>query len=213
MARLADFLDRLLTGGAAVLRGPPVPGPRDHALAAARLRAAHADCRLDLAGPPIDFDAPAALAAAEFVWRACWFLVQRGQEEREVERLLALPPAPRTAAEHLSADLTLRFLPAVHRRARQADAADVLTGRLTVFLQQAPLSGVLADLEEGPEAPVELDGHPGLLLLYAERLADRVRPGWVPETDPARAYVELVFAERGLAVPPLPARTCLEGAS
>jgi hypothetical protein len=45
-----------------------------------------------------------------------------------------------------------------------------------------------------------LGGHPGLLLLYAERLAEHLRPEWVPD-GPARPYVELVFTQRGLPVP------------
>jgi hypothetical protein len=213
MASLAAFLDRLLAEGSAVLRDPPQLHAQDCRAAVARLEAAHADVRLDVAGPPLPFDAPAALAAAQFVWQACWFLLQRREPREEVERVLQLPGAPRTAAEHLSADLTLRLLPQVHRRARGADAADVLTRRLTQALRQAPLSGVLADLDEGPCDPVELDGHPGLLLLYAERLAEKVRPAWVPESGPARPYVELVFAERGLPLPPPAAAPCLEGDS
>jgi hypothetical protein len=200
MASLADFLDRLLTDGSAVLRARPVLHKQDQRDAVARLEATHADARLDLAGPPLPFDAPAALAAAVFVWQACWFLLVRNEPEEEVEKALELPPPPRLAAQHLSSDLTLRYLSQVHRRARGTDAADVLTTRLTQALRQAPLSGVLADIDEGPLGDVELGGHPGLLLLYAERLAEHPRPTWVV-AGPARPYVELVFAERGLVVP------------
>ena len=61
----------------------------------------------------------------------------------------------------------------------------------------------LADLEDGPQMPVELGGHPGLLLLYAERLAEHPRPAWVPR-GPALPYVEMGLAERGLRLPALP---------
>jgi hypothetical protein len=202
MAPLAEFLDRLLTDGSAVVRDRPAPvQPPDQRAAAERLAAAYADFRLDVAGPSLPFDAPAALAAAEALWRACWFLLQRGEPPAEVEEALALPEPPVTAAQHLSSDLVLRFLPLVHRRARAIDADDVLSTWLTRLLRQAPLSGVLSDVEEGPAAPVELGGHAGLLLLYAERLADNPRPAWVPEGGPARAHVELIFAERGLPLP------------
>jgi hypothetical protein len=201
MAPLAEFLDRLLTDGSAVLRSRPVVRRQDQRAAAARLEAAYAGYRLDVAGPALPFDGPAALAAAEGLWLACWFLLQRGEPPEEVEKALALPAPPATAAEHLSADLVLRFLPSVHRRARAIDPADVLSGWLTRVLRRAPLSGVLSDVEEGPAAPVELGGHPGLLLLYAERLADSVRPAWVPGAGPVRPYVELVFGERGLPLP------------
>jgi hypothetical protein len=202
MTSLADFLDRLLAEGSAVLRSRPAVTKEDRRKSVERLAAAHADHRLDVAGPALAFDVPAALAAAEAMWLACWFLLQRHEPAEEVEKALVLPPAPVTAAEHLSADLVLRFLPPVLRRARGLDVGDSLTVWLTRLLQQTPLSGVLSDLEEGPSAPVELGGHPGLLLLYAERLADNVRPAWVPAEGPARPYIEMVFAERGLVLPP-----------
>jgi hypothetical protein len=211
MASLAEFLDRLLSDGSAILRSPPVLSKQDARDAIGRLESAFADVRLDIAGPALPFDAPAAVAAAEFVWRACWFLVQRGQPEAEAARVLIPPAPPATAAQHLSADMTLRFLPPVLRRARSLDPADVLTKALVQTLRQAPLSGVLADVEEGPLGPVELDGHAGLLLLYAERLAEQPRAAWTPTTGPGRQYVELVFAERGLTVPAVPEATCLEG--
>jgi hypothetical protein len=47
---------------------------------------------------------------------------------------------------------------------------------------------------------VDLGGHPGLLLLYAERLALRPRPAWALH-GPAREYVELVFSEKGMPTP------------
>jgi hypothetical protein len=86
----------------------------------------------------------------------------------------------------------------------------VLTRCLAELLRRWPLTGVLADLEDGPLAPVELGGHPGLLLLYAERLAESPRPAWVPR-GPALPFVEMVFAERGLRVPAPPPPTAGEG--
>jgi hypothetical protein len=72
----------------------------------------------------------------------------------------------------------------------------VLTTRLAHLLREWPLSGVLADLDEGPLTPSEFAGHPGLLLLYAERLAGSENPAWLPDKA-ARAYVELVWQELG----------------
>src|SRR5262249_49689375 len=133
-----------------------------------------------------------------WTWQACWFLVRRGAAPDEVERCLSLPPQPSSAAEHLSADLTFRFLAQVHGRARAICADDVLTRRLEELLRRWPLSGVLADLGGAPLVPVEFDP-PGLCLLYAERLAERSRPGWMLD-GAGREHVELVFAERGLTV-------------
>src|SRR5205085_1821946 len=84
-----------------------------------------------------------------------------------------------------------RFVPGVYHRARALDPADALAAGLARLLRLWPLSGVLADLEEGPLTPPTLGGHPGLLLLYAERLADHFRPAWLPE-GPAGDYFDLV---------------------
>jgi hypothetical protein len=210
MPSLVEFLDRLLTDGSAVLRTAPIQTHQDARAAVARLESAFADARLEIAGPLLPFDPSAALAAAEFLWRACWFLVQRGQPEAEVAQILVPPAPPTSAAQHLSADMTLRFLPSVLSRARSLDPEDVLTKALVQTLREAPLSGALADLEEAPLASLELAGHSGLLLLFAERLAEHPRAPWIPPAGPARQYVELVFAERGLTLPPVPAAICLE---
>ena len=73
---------------------------------------------------------------------------------------------------------------------------------------------ILAPAAHGQTAPVyaaappTFGGHPGLQLLYAERLAGVGRPGWVPPSGPAREWVERVHSERGrplpAAIPTLP---------
>lgn len=204
MAAFVDFLDRLLKEGTVVLRAQPVVEEKERRPAERFLAAAFEEHRLDVAGPPIAFDAASALAAAEWLWLACWFLLHRGDAPDEMEKNLPPLAPPESAAQHLSTDLPLRFAAQVHRRAKRLDPADILTKRLEEVLRSHPLSGVLADIEEGPLTPLRLGEHAGLYLLYAERLAENVRPAWVPE-GPALAYVEMVFAECGLSVPtPLP---------
>jgi hypothetical protein len=200
MAAFTDLVRRLLDEGGICLREPPRldPGERDAVLAL--LASAFEDHRLDAAGPAIPFAPECALRAVEFLAWSCWFLLHRGEPPEAVERSLPILPPPRAAAEHLSADLLFRFLPQVHRRARAVNPQDPLALRLEETLRRWPLSGVLADIDAPPLGDVELAGHPGLLLLYAERLAGRPRPAWAAE-GAVREYVELVFAERGLAVP------------
>jgi hypothetical protein len=206
MAEFVPFLKRLFEDGTVSLRERPGVDPAERLKAHDLLARAFADHALDVAGPPLAFDAPIALAAAERLWWVCWFLVQHSEPPAEVETRLVPLPRPVTAAQHLSGDLVLRFLPPVYRRARARAPDDVLTHWLMRTLREWPLTGVLADLEEPPLVEVELDQHPGLLLLYAERLAEHLRPAWLPQ-ERALQYVELVFAERGLRVPaalPLP---------
>jgi len=200
MPGFAEFVQRLLTEGSVVLRQRPLVTPADHSRASDILEKAYSAYRLDVAGPPPAFAAPTALAAAEFVWLACWFLLVRDEEPAEVEKGLRPLTPPTTPGQHLSADLVLRFLPQVYRRARGLAADDVLTQSLERVLRQWPLSGVLADVSEEPTTSLELGGHSGLLLLYAERLAGNVKPAWVPAEGPAREWVERVFAERDLQV-------------
>jgi hypothetical protein len=193
---LADFLLPLLREGRAVVRAhSPEPAGRP-ADALGMLQEAHADYCLTLAGPPLDFQADTALAAAELVRHACWFLADRGQTEEELDRALVMPHSPRSAAEHLSADLLLRFLPQLHRRARALDPADRLTGLLAARLREWPLAGVLAAVEDEPLTPPKFDGHAGLLLLYAERWAANPKPAWLPRGR-GFEYLELVWGELG----------------
>jgi len=176
---LADFLASLFDDGAVTFREPPPP----HAPAAAAARTALARAfqvyRLDIAGPLLDFDTSVGFAAAEFVWRACWYLVHRDAPAGEVTTMLKMPPSPRMPSEHLSADLTFRHLPQLHRRSRAMSQSDVLTTTLTVALRAWPLSGVASDVEDAPTIPVDFGGHLGLEMLYAERYAKRPRATWM----------------------------------
>jgi hypothetical protein len=195
MSPFAEFLDILLREGRAVLRGPPDPSGQDRE-AVSLLGRAFATYRLDVAGPLIDFDAQTALAGAALLQRACWFVVSRDEPDAELDRSLTMPAPPCSPASHLSADLVLRFLPQVHRRAKAHNPADRLTVLLADILRRWPLAGVLSDLDDGPSAPVTFDGHPGLLMLYAERLAQHEKSAWVPQA-PGREYLELVYEELG----------------
>jgi hypothetical protein len=195
MSAFVAFLQNLLAEGGVTFTERPRLDAADRTAARPVLEAAYADYCLDVAGPPLPFDAGAAVWASEFLWRTCWFLVNHGEPEDVLEKELAPPKPPARAAAHLSADLVLRYLPQVHRRARALAAADRLPALLATVLRQWPLTGVLSDVAEGPLTPPEFDGHPGLSLLYAERLAHNEKPAWVP-TGKALEYVELVF--RGL---------------
>ena len=195
MATLADFLRRLIDEGRIVLKGRPIPLETEHPAAVARLASAFQVHRLDVAGPPIAFDAPTALLSAELVRQASWFLVNRSDSVETMERFLIWPRPPRSAAEHLSADLTFRFLPQIQRRARSIAPGDRLASFLADLLKAWPLSGVLSDIQDGPEDVGDLGGHVGLWMLYAERLARDEKPAWMLR-GAARGHVELVF--RGL---------------
>jgi hypothetical protein len=195
MTALTAFLQALLKHGTVVFREPPVPSKDERAGVLPVLQRAFADYRLDIAGPRLEFQADTALAAAELLRQACWFLVHRGAPAEEVERQMTLAP-PASTADHLSADLLLRFIPQVHRRARGVAPDDPLTARLAQALRHWPLSGVLSDVVEPPLTPPDFDGHAGLQMLYAERLARNEKAGWLPGGR-AFEHVELVYRDLG----------------
>jgi hypothetical protein len=118
MSSLAPFLQDLLTDGEARLVELPALPPDDQAAAMQVLERAHRRAVLDLAGPPLPFDARKALATAELVWLACGFLVSRREPNAEVLRRLPRLGSPRTAKREampqlLAAGWLLESLPSL----------------------------------------------------------------------------------------------------
>lgn len=204
MAAFLNYLEQLFHAGVITLRARPTIEASERTPAVELLRERHRECSLALAGPPLPFDETITWQAAELLWWASWFLVDHNDQSEVVECQLALLERPRSAAQHLSGDVILSFLPAIQSRARIRAPDDVLTRGLTRLLRDWPLSGVLSNLREGPSHWDHLDEHDGLLLLYAERLAANLRPAWVPAEGRAREYVDLIIAERGLISPGRP---------
>lgn len=198
MPPFPEWLSRVLSGGESVQDAPPALAASEYAEVERLLREAFDVLALDVPGPPIPFDAEAAVAAAGVLAVACWRLVG---DESFGPRLGEIPRSP---AAHLSADVCLRFLPAVYRRARFRDPESALTRDLAELLRGWPLSGVLADLEEPPPTPTDFHGHAGLQVLFAERLFAVGRPSWVPESGPPREWAERVFLERNKPLPAPP---------
>lgn len=188
---LAEFLPGLLEHGEARFSERPNITERDRAECRTFLQEAFARYRLEVPGPLIALDAEIALAAAAVVYLACWYLVNREDREEALQQAVQLPGPPRSAAEHLSADLTLRYLTYVHRRARALDPADKLTVQVADILRRWPLSGVQSDVMEPPLTPLEFADHDGLMLLYAERYVRRPKPAWEPPEGRLREYIEL----------------------
>lgn len=187
---LVRFLELLFARGEVVFRKPPLAlSPGD----VSPLRVLESEYRryaLDLPGKAPAFVPEVALRAAEVVRQACWLLLSRDEEPEEVHRRISGLAMPCAAGEHFSADLTLRFLPRVHRRARAHDPADALVRALETLLRRWPLSGVLCDISDAPYV-LDLHNHDGLMLLYAQRFADHARQGWEPPGKAAE-YLELV---------------------
>jgi hypothetical protein len=197
----AAWLKRVLEYGESVQDAPPA---WEGGEARTILESAFREHLLDVAGPPVPFDPAVAEWAAQLLADACWRLVS--EEPTPAFR----PREPDSPAAHLSADVTLRLLPAVYRRAKARTFDHPLVRDLDAVFRGWPLSGVLADLDGSPTGSVEFFGHAGLQVLYAERLAATGRVGWVPLSGVGRDRVEYAFAERNRPVPTVLPETVYE---
>ncbi|MCB9895981.1 MAG: hypothetical protein H6839_16225 [Planctomycetes bacterium] len=198
---LDRFLNILFTRGEVIFRKPPLAVPARDPEALRVLEAEYRRYALDMPGTVPAFDADTALKAAEILRDACWFLLSHEEDDAEVARRLEWPGLASTPAQHVSADLTLRFAARVHRRAKALNPADALVRSLENTLRRRPLSGVLCEIDQ---APLTLDfaDHDGLMLQYAERLADNPKRDWTPDGR-AREYLEFVLDRRGVKNSPL----------
>ena len=192
---LADFLQPLFARGDVLFRKPPLAPPAVDADALRVLQSEFSRYLLELPGTPVPFAPEVAQRAATVTRDACWLLLSRQEDDDEVTRRVTMPGRAMSASEQLSADLTLRFLPRVHRRAKALYPADVLVRSLEDTLRRWPLSGVLCEIDDAPWPP-EFHGHEGSMLLYAQRLSRNWRESWLPEGK-AREYYQLVQARQG----------------
>jgi len=187
---IAPFLATLFERGEVLFRKRPLGLPGRDPEAIETLQREFDRYVLDQPGTAPPFDPEIALRAADAVRWACWFSVSREEDEAEVLQYVNIPGAATRPSEHFSADLTLRFLPRVHGRAKALQPEDALVRALESMLRRWPLSGVLCDIVEPPHA-LEFGQHEGLMLCYAQRSAARQRPGWEP-TGKAAEYFDLV---------------------
>ena len=200
MSALASFFEHLFATGEARLTGRPELDDRREL--AEVLRGAFNEYRLNVAGPLIELDAEAAVAAALYTSLACWFAASHDETPEQVSGVLKMPALAATPQAVLAVDLTLRYAVTVHRRAQAQNRADVLAKLLGDTLRRWPLTGILADVAEPPTGDLTSTGHPGLELLYAERLADNYRPSWLPADGRLREIVEMIFRQQGRPWPP-----------
>jgi MoxR-vWA-beta-propeller ternary system domain bpX4 len=195
MPAFTDWLRRVLDSGESVQTDPPLQTPAEQPAVGELLHAAYRRHALSLAGDAPECDLAVADRAAVALAHACWRLTA-GDDALAV----SMGREPATPSAHLSADVCLRFLPNVYRRAvKRAPESPLVKDIVTIF-RAWPLSGVLTDLSGGPTTPPTFDRF-GLRLLYAERLVVLPRVGWVPPDADGREVLEQVFVERGLTYP------------
>ena len=196
MAAFEEFLSQLLDHGKVIFRSAKPPQDRPTGRDVAILAEAYATLAISVAGPPVTFDPRIACEAAELVRQASWALVSREERVVDLKRRLRMSTAPASPAQHLSADLMLRYVPQIlesgprNRSDRPCDR-DPRRPPPTMAAIRRPVR------RRGRSAGrAEFGRHPGLLLLYAERLAANDRPAWRPDpSSPAYDYYDLLVAE------------------
>jgi MoxR-vWA-beta-propeller ternary system domain bpX4 len=214
MSSSSEFWQQLFANGRIVFEGPPHGHPPADGDTLSLLERYYHEHALAIAGPSLPFVAEVAAIAARIVELSAWYLVSQTGTPEDLQRDIDIRAKPVGPADHLSADLTLQFLPDIYQRARVLYPADRLPALLGDILRRWPLSGVLADLPDEPLGDLDFGGHHGLLLLYAERLTENFKPAWIPRGLGA-PYIELVWAELGqdpaLLIHPNPASRSTNG--
>ena len=183
---LTQFVQTLLETGQAAFWGRPEPPRTASAELIALLKREYHRERLRRPGVSPPFAAATAARAAELTRQACWFLASRDEAVEIVQRRIRLAIADPTPSDHASADLTLRYLPVIHRRARNLRPDDPLAQALSDLLRAFPLSGVLSAVAEPPTVSLEFGGSMALMMDYAERWAANPKPEWRPTSGVAR---------------------------
>lgn len=193
---LTQFVQTLLEKGQAMFLGRPEPPRTAPPELIAILKREYDRERLRRPGNSPPFSAATAARAAELTRQACWFLVSREEPDELVKRRVRLAIADPSPSDHASADLTLRYLSVIHRRACGFRLDDPLVLALSDVLRAFPLSGVLTAIHDPPTASLEFGGSLALMMDYAERWAANPKPEWRPDSDAARDCVEWAESER-----------------
>ncbi len=143
---------------------------------------------MDLAGSPSHIDMSIAERAADVTRRACWLTLSNVEDEDEIRHMIRFEGTPQNAAQHLSADLCLRFLPRIHKRLRAAKPDDAVVSIIENILKRWPLSGILCDIADPPVA-INLHNE-AVMRLYAQRFSQHPKDNWKP-ADKALEHIEL----------------------
>jgi hypothetical protein len=97
--------------------------------------------------PP--FHQPAALWAAKIIYFGAQLLLFREETAKDISVLFPKYNNQKTAAEHLSADICLRFLPYLVNKLKEIDPEDLLIKRMETIMMEFPYSAVGYFTESG----------------------------------------------------------------
>jgi hypothetical protein len=127
------------------------------------------------------FSGTAALWAAKTVYVAAQLFLYRENKETELSALLPAYSGNIDASAMLSADLCLRFLPAVKYALEAVDVNDPLIAVLEKHLVHFPYSGIGRDGDFSEPDTVTILNNDCLKQLYLDRIAERKAVKWAAQ--------------------------------
>ena len=119
---------------------------------------------------PPDYDATAALWGAKTIYITAQLILYRQNKPAELAQLLPAYTGERTAGAILSADLCLRFLPAMLNKLQLIDSEDPLIEVLESFLTTWHYSDVGRKLQPGATDLTPVENNACLMALYTGRI-------------------------------------------
>jgi len=136
--------------------------------------------------PP--FDEAAALWSSKILFHAAQLVMYRQHEAESLKDYIPPFPTPQTSSAILTADLSLRYLPAILTYLEQISVEDPLIPLLKTTLESWHYSGLLSTYKlNTPEFHNAYDD-PCLLQLYVDRVI-RQKKKTIGQTDKLKPYV------------------------
>jgi MoxR-vWA-beta-propeller ternary system domain bpX4 len=124
------------------------------------------------------FQPDAALWAAKIFYFAAQFFLNRKDSDKQMAKYFPAYSGTITVAEMLSADLVLRFLPALYTELKRIDFEDSILVVLVKHLNQFPYSAINMDAAIEVSNIENLFANPCFRQLYLNRITERKALQW-----------------------------------
>lgn len=187
---LVSFIQGLITEGRVAVGGELSSfEEEDLRQSAALLRQYYAEDAMEMPFAPPAFLLPAALWAAEYFYTAVQLTVLREAGAEMIQEKLKEYPGSVTPESIYSADLVLRYLPALLGLARGLAPADSLVQELRKTAEQWPFSSVGAD-PGGPVNDAVIFSHACLRQVYTDRILEQKDKKRLDSADATQSLYE-----------------------
>jgi hypothetical protein len=171
--QLSHFIQTLLTEGSVTVQGQLIAfDEADITATKTLLQQYYLEDVLELPGIAPSFVEEAALWAAEYFYKAVQLSVLRDIKQEQIADLLQNYSGVITPESVYSADLILRYLPALFHLAKGLSPADALVTTLRTLAVQWPLSSVGIEINSPVDDDIIL-ANPSLAQVYIDRIIER----------------------------------------